>query len=60
MLMCSRTIVWKRGITLVIEMPLRPFDAAATAHPEQAERVEGCRRGFAQGEPKCFSPLEEK
>jgi hypothetical protein len=26
------------------------FDAAATAHPEQAERVEGDRRGFAQDE----------
>ena len=26
------------------------FDAAATAHPEQAERVEGGRRGFAQDE----------
>ncbi len=27
-----------------------PFDSAATAHSEQAERVEGDRRGFAQGE----------
>jgi hypothetical protein len=29
------------------------FDAAATAHPEQAERVEGGRRGFAQDEHVC-------
>jgi hypothetical protein len=31
------------------------FDAAATAHPEQAERVEGGRRGFAQDEHGCIN-----
>ena len=31
-------------------LPIRPFDSAATVHPEQAERVEGWRRGSAQGE----------
>ncbi|MFZ1082335.1 MAG: hypothetical protein WAO19_10475 [Candidatus Kryptoniota bacterium] len=31
------------------------FDAAATAHPEQPERIEGGRRGFPQDEHVCKS-----
>jgi hypothetical protein len=37
-------------INIVFCSPMLSFDAAATVHPEQAERVEGGRRGFAQDE----------
>ncbi len=44
--------VWYWSLLSLIK--LCPFDSAATAHPEQAERVEGWRRGFAQGEHRYW------